>query len=575
MGYSMKISSFWGLSFGGALLALACGESASQSPGGGAGTAGFGGETDMAGGSGGSATGASGGGSDDGGEGGGAPSPTCDGAKLGEEQSRTRYSEEDVSAPEACVSEEQTRACTEDGWSTWSGSFEAKSCTVTGPEGNCGETESGESESRVRYEAATVAYGDTCTSEEQTRTCSDSEWGAWSGTFVEEACSVLPAAACGDTPHGESAERVRYLTATVEYGETCTEETQTALCENGALGEWSGTYTFGACTVGPAADCEGGAHGEVRTRTRYLAGAVAWNEACQEESQSQICNDGVWTEWTGSYTYESCEVTPPVDCAEAPHGTTLTRERYETATVPYGQTCQKEVQSQTCTNGTLSDWTGTFEFESCTVDPPASCDGTAHGDVESRTRYQSANVPFGSACVSETQTRTCDNGVWGAWNGTYKNESCTVAEPASCDGVAHGGTESRIRYKAASVPNGSTCEQEEQTRTCNDGVWGTWTGTYTFLTCAPTAGSCTLSVVGGQPSVCNDYVGSSYTQAVAQSTCPGTYSTAHCGVTKLLGVCTMFAGTTTEVKMYYYQSILFPNAAAAQANCASGNWAAP
>ena len=75
-----------------------------------------------------------------------------------------------------------------------------------------------------------------------------------------------------------------------------------------------------------------------------------------------------------------------------------------------------------------------------TSDPPADCDGDGgtipHGDSDVREVFKSATVPFGSECESETQSRVCDDGVFGAWSGSaeFSEASCVVLEqwpPAS------------------------------------------------------------------------------------------------------------------------------------------------
>ena len=75
-----------------------------------------------------------------------------------------------------------------------------------------------------------------------------------------------------------------------------------------------------------------------------------------------------------------------------------------------------------------------------TGDPPADCDGDSgtipHGESENRDVFKSATVPFGSECESETQSRVCDDGVFGAWSGSaeFSEASCVVLEqwpPAS------------------------------------------------------------------------------------------------------------------------------------------------
>jgi hypothetical protein len=57
----------------------------------------------------------------------------------------------------------------------------------------------------------------------------------------------------------------------------------------------------------------------------------------------------------------------------------------------------------------------------------ASCQGVAHGATETRTMFQNASVPAGSLCVSEVQTRTCNNGSFSAFSGSFAAASCAVA----------------------------------------------------------------------------------------------------------------------------------------------------
>ncbi len=51
-----------------------------------------------------------------------------------------------------------------------------------------------------------------------------------------------------------------------------------------------------------------------------------------------------------------------------------------------------------------------------------------NGGQETRIRYASSTVPYGQACQQETQTRICENGSWTNWSGTYTHDSC-VEEP--------------------------------------------------------------------------------------------------------------------------------------------------
>jgi hypothetical protein len=103
--------------------------------------------------------------------------------------------------------------------------------------------------------------------------------------------------------------------------------------------------------------------------------------------------------------------------------------------------------------------------------------------TQSRVAYEEASVPFGSECNSQNQVGTCNNGKWGNWNGTFEATSCVVEQPQGCDGQEHGYTQSRIAYESATVPSGSQCHSEEQTRHCDNGHWTLWTGTYSATVC--------------------------------------------------------------------------------------------
>jgi hypothetical protein len=56
--------------------------------------------------------------------------------------------------------------------------------------------------------------------------------------------------------------------------------------------------------------------------------------------------------------------------------------------------------------------------------PAQNCDGGVHGESQQRVRYEAPTVAHDQNCVSETQSRTCTDGIWSAWSGTYAYESC-------------------------------------------------------------------------------------------------------------------------------------------------------
>lgn len=94
-----------------------------------------------------------------------------------------------------------------------------------------------------------------------------------------------------------------------------------------------------------------------------------------------------------------------------------------------------------------ADYGGQIYTSECEVSaPPADCSAPWGGTIDhgsSVTVYQSASVPYGSSCVSES--RTCDDG---ALAGSYTHQSCTVDPPA-------GGTWQQVSMTCAiGVPPG-------------------------------------------------------------------------------------------------------------------------
>jgi hypothetical protein len=67
---------------------------------------------------------------------------------------------------------------------------------------------------------------------------------------------------------------------------------------------------------------------------------------------------------------------------------------------------------------------------------------------------------------------------------------CTMHQMRSCDSTPSGGMDSRIRYQAPSAPAGSACAPETQTRTCTDGAWSDWSGSFAFEACSVDSGTC-------------------------------------------------------------------------------------
>lgn len=256
----------------------------------------------------------------------------------------------------------------------------------------------------------------------------------------------------------------------------CKSEKQAALCTNGALGAWSGSFAFEGCIVQAPADCGATPHGSYAKRTRYLSPELPFGASCNSEEQQALCTNGTLGSWSGAFLYDVCQVGPAADCDGVPHGKSEQRTRYEVTSVPFGETCPKEEQTHTCDNGFWSDWSGTYTYESCEVAQPAWCDsGHPHGYIDSYTAYAEYSVVFGESCLSEVRTRVCNDGVWSTWTGSYEAFSCKVQECAvgttqsrSC-GLNNRGTQTRSCLTGGSWnPNWNACVDPD---VCKDNAY--------------------------------------------------------------------------------------------------------
>lgn len=233
----------------------------------------------------------------------------------------------------------------------------------------------------------------------------------------------------------------------------------------------------------PLRSCGNLQHGQTQSRTRYQSATVPFGSSCVSETQLSACHDGVLSAYTGSFQFDSCTQAQPLSCGATAHGQTENRTRFQTSTVPFGSQCVSEIQTRTCNNGVFGSFSGTFTHSSCSVEAAASCGNLSNGQTQTRQMFQASTVPIGSSCVSEIQTRTCMNGTFSAYSGTYTSATCVVSAPLNCGSVNHGQTESRTRYQSSTVAFGSTCASEVQTRTCTNGVLSNFSGSYSFDAC--------------------------------------------------------------------------------------------
>jgi len=153
--------------------------------------------------------------------------------------------------------------------------------------------------------------------------------------------TTIAARSCGTTASGQYATRIKYKASTDPS--TCLSETQKALCTNGVLGAWSGTYTYDSCRI--LAKCGTTLSGQYSTRIRYKAGTDPVQ--CLSQTQSALCTDGVLGTWSGTYTYTSCTVTPAA------------KTLYDGETVLFGLGTTWDTTGSTVAESTLSPYSGT------------------------------------------------------------------------------------------------------------------------------------------------------------------------------------------------------------------------
>tara|TARA_A100001015_G_scaffold7987_1_gene9847 strand:+ start:1711 stop:4413 length:2703 start_codon:yes stop_codon:yes gene_type:complete len=238
--------------------------------------------------------------------------------------------------------------------------------------------------------------------------------------------------------------------------------------------------SFVAKTTGQSCDFAGGTVPDGGNVVAYQSESVEAGSTCS--SQTRFCNNG---QLSGSYTYTTCQAEEATDCQfngnSIANGVSTTA--YQTATVPFGSACTS--QTRTCSNGTLS---GSYTFSKCDEADPVNCffNGTTIQHGYFVTAYLSDSVAAGSSCSS--QNRTCFNGVL---SGTYAHGYCAIQQALSCsfnDQPIDSG-QSITAYLSNSVPFGSDCISE--TRSCDNGFLS---GSYAFGSCTvAAAASCNFN----------------------------------------------------------------------------------
>src|SRR5688500_11734736 len=111
-----------------------------------------------------------------------------------------------------------------------------------------------------------------------------------------------------------------------------------------------------------------------------------------------------------------------------------TADASDPASAPDASARDASARDASAPDASASDASATDPSDAAPPHPDAGpTPGCEEGTQESRPRFERGEVPFGEVCRSEQQLRRCENGVFGAWDGTFTFEACVVLEPATCD----------------------------------------------------------------------------------------------------------------------------------------------
>lgn len=311
----------------------------------------------------------------------------------------------------------------------------------------------------------------------------------WTNNFT---ASAVPSTDC--TTHWGQAVTdglsvTAYLNATEPFGGTCTSESQ--LCTAGTL---SGTYTNQACSVVSGADCTapwGSAVTNGSSVTAYSTATVPAGTSCTTVAQTRTCTNGILS---GSNTFASCasQTTRTVTVTTTSTGTgtvsgvavtgtgatcvgmVCTVDNAWTGTLTATGTCSGGA-SMTGTSATIiaTATSATISLGSCTGPVCTLPWGTSIASGGSATAYSASSVLSPSNCSSVSELRFCNDGVL---SGTYTNQSCTVIPTYSITATAANGSGS----VSSSTCNGGSCS-------------GLVTGTYTVAVTLSGGNACSKS----------------------------------------------------------------------------------
>lgn len=214
-------------------------------------------------------------------------------------QSVPAYATSTVAGGQTCSFE--TRICTN---GTLSGSNTFANCTPQAP-ASCqfNGTTLASGQSTTAYATGQVPFGQTCTP--QTITCNN---GTLSGTATYGSCNPAAAAPClfGGQTYADQQTVPAFTAASVAYGQTCSTVAETLTCKNGTLmGSAAGSTPVASCSPQAGQSCtyNGQTVASGQFVQTYTQPGVVYGQNCSTVEQNATCNNGTMS---GAAAYNSC-----------------------------------------------------------------------------------------------------------------------------------------------------------------------------------------------------------------------------------------------------------------------------
>ena len=187
-------------------------------------------------------------------------------------------------------------------------------------------------------------------------------------------------------------------------------------------------------------------HGESQERTRFESAVVSAPATCESEIQTHLCNNGIFSAWTGLFSQLTCVINN--QCGDVTHGTRVQRTRYQAESVISPTKCVDEVQEKRCNNGLFDSWSGSFVYLSCEEEEEEA--GANNGVI--------ATSPAPSPLLSSTTTTTSSSSTTSTVS-TPTTTTTTSATPTNLNEIGDNSNDDTDTTHTATTANGENSDE--------------------------------------------------------------------------------------------------------------------